>query len=210
MAAFAPPPFSSRYRIILRLPSTPALNFQALIIVSPAPCSWHCPGEVATARAPSDSMTLQACIHYSTSFTPFATSSIPASRFFPMKLKTQRTIAHPSSPQPLPVPTVTAVLISQTAYSRCVLGGVISMTTMAESSAPPVAAPPAALNAAAPATPPLVASGMVNVQCKKKPPKTCASSSRVAKVVVFDVGRSAAVATVVAARLIAEQSWSIH
>jgi hypothetical protein len=44
------------------------------------------------------------------------------------------------APPPIPV---TTVLITPTAHSRCVRGGVISITTMVESSAPPAATPPA-------------------------------------------------------------------
>jgi hypothetical protein len=62
---------------------------------------------------------------------------------------------------------VTTVLINPTAHSRVERGGIISITTMVESSAPPAAAPPAALNAAAPATPLLVGSGTMVLQCKK-------------------------------------------
>jgi hypothetical protein len=80
------------------------------------------------------------------------------------------------APPPIPV---TTVLINPTAHSRVERGGVISITTMAESNAPPAAAPPAALNAAAPATPLLVGSGTMTLQCKKRPPKACASGGRV-------------------------------
>lgn len=107
---------------------------------------------------------LSSCLRGLLPFTSLANSSIPASRFFLITLKTQRTIAEPGRLQPI---LVTTVLITPTAHSRCVRGGVISMTTMAESSAPP-AASPAALNAAAPATPLLVGPGMVNLQ-KKEP-----------------------------------------
>ena len=48
---------------------------------------------------------------------------------------------------------------------------------MAESSAPPAAAPPAALNAAAPATPLLVGSGTMNLQCKKTAEGVCLGRS---------------------------------
>jgi hypothetical protein len=63
---------------------------------------------------------------------------------------------------------VTTVVISPTAHSRVERGGVISIiTTMVESSAPPAATSPAALNAAAPANPPPVGSGMPHLQARK-------------------------------------------
>ena len=70
------------------------------------------------------------------------------------------------SKTPPPIP-VTTVLIDPAAHSRVERCGVISITTMAESNAPPAAAPPAALNAAAPATPLLVGSGTMTLQRKK-------------------------------------------
>jgi hypothetical protein len=82
------------------------------------------------------------------------------------------------APPPIPV---TTVLINPTAHSRVDRGGVISITTMAESNAPPTAAPPAALNAAAPATPLLVGSGTMTLQCKR-PPKARASGGRVIEI----------------------------
>ena len=65
-----------------------------------------------------------------------------------------------------PIP-VTTVLINPTSHSRRGRGRVISMATVVASRAPPAAAPPAALNAAAPATPLLVGSGVVNRKPKE-------------------------------------------